>query len=54
VRSAARLDHARTGGTLLNMKFCPDLLRSAADLDKLAALVRTYFALGGHHLQFNF
>jgi trans-4-hydroxy-L-proline dehydratase len=53
IRSAARLDHARTGGTLLNLKFAPDLLKSAADLDRLAALVRTYFALGGHHIQFN-
>ncbi len=53
IRSAARIDHARTGGTLLNLKFSPDLLKSAADLDRLAALVRTYFALGGHHIQFN-
>ena len=53
IRSAARLDHARTGGTLLNLKFSPDLLKTAADLDRLAALVRTYFALGGHHVQFN-
>jgi formate C-acetyltransferase len=53
VRSAARMDHTRTGWTLLNLKFSPDLLKSAGDLDTLAALVRTYFALGGHHLQFN-
>jgi formate C-acetyltransferase len=53
VRSAAALDHARTGGTLLNQKFAPEALQGAADLDKLAAVVRTYFALGGHHIQFN-
>ncbi len=53
VRSAAAIDHARTGGTLLNQKFAPDALETAADLDKLAAIVRTYFALGGHHIQFN-
>lgn len=53
IRSAARLDHARTGGTLLNQKFAPSALRSAADIDKLASVVRTYFALGGHHIQFN-
>jgi formate C-acetyltransferase len=47
------MDQARAGGTLLNLKFSPDLLRHPADLDKLAALVRTYFALGGHHIQFN-
>jgi trans-4-hydroxy-L-proline dehydratase len=53
IRSAARIDHARTGGTLLNQKFAPDALETEADLGKLAAIVRTYFALGGHHIQFN-
>lgn len=53
MKSAARIDHARTGGTLLNQKFAPVALQSAADLGKLASIVRTYFALGGHHIQFN-
>ena len=53
IRSAARLDHARTGGTLLNLKFSPQALRSSSDIDRLASIVRTYFALGGHHVQFN-
>ncbi len=53
IRSAARLDHTRTGGTLLNQKFTPALLESAEGLARLAQLVRTYFALGGHHIQFN-
>ena len=53
LRSAARLDHARTGGTLLNQKYSPDALRDDADLRRLAALVRGYFGLGGHHIQFN-
>jgi trans-4-hydroxy-L-proline dehydratase len=53
VRSAARLDQARTGGTLLNQKFAPGAVQTADDLCKLAALVRTYFALDGHHIQFN-
>lgn len=53
VRSAAAMDQARTGGTLLNQKFAPDALQTAADLERLAAIVRTYFALGGHHIQFN-
>jgi formate C-acetyltransferase len=53
IRSAARLDHARTGGTLLNQKFSPDALRTDADLARLAGIVRAYFALGGHHIQFN-
>jgi formate C-acetyltransferase len=51
--SAAKMDHARTGGTLLNMKFTPDALAEDRDLDNLAGLIRTYFKLGGHHVQFN-
>jgi len=53
LRSAAKMDHARTGGTLLNQKFTPQLLQTDADLDKLVQLVRTYFRLDGHHIQFN-
>jgi formate C-acetyltransferase len=52
LKSAARLDHARTGGTLLNLRFAPGLLEGEG-LDRLAALVRTYFRLDGHHVQFN-
>jgi trans-4-hydroxy-L-proline dehydratase len=51
--SAAKLDHLRTGGTLLNQKLSPRLLQSEADIDKLVALVRAYFRLDGHHVQFN-
>jgi formate C-acetyltransferase len=53
LRSAAKMDHVRTGGTLLNQKFTPQLLQSEADLAKLVHLVRTYFRLDGHHIQFN-
>ena len=53
LKSAARLDHVRTGGTLLNLKFTPSLLEDDRALDRLGALVRGYFSLGGHHLQFN-
>ncbi len=52
-KSAAKMDHARTGGTLLNMKFLPQVLEGEDSLEKWAALVRTYFKLGGHHVQFN-
>ncbi|NQT89423.1 formate C-acetyltransferase/glycerol dehydratase family glycyl radical enzyme, partial [bacterium] len=52
IRSAARIDHARTGGTLLNMKLNPQLLEGDG-LDRLADLVRAYFSLDGHHIQFN-
>ncbi len=53
IRSVAKMDHVRTGGTLLNQKLTPQLLRTDADLRNLVHLIRTYFALGGHHIQFN-
>jgi trans-4-hydroxy-L-proline dehydratase len=51
--SASKMDHARTGGTLLNMKFSPSALEGEDGIAKLAGLIRTYFRLGGHHVQFN-
>ena len=53
VRSAAKMDHVRTGGTLLNMKFAPSLVEGEAGIDHLAHLVRGYFKMDGHHVQFN-
>ncbi len=53
LRSVAKMDHWRTGGTLLNQKFTPALLADAAGLRGLVTLIRTYFRLGGHHVQFN-
>ena len=53
LNSAAKMDHARTGGTLLNMKFTPQLLSDEAGLEGLVQLIRTYFKLDGHHIQFN-
>jgi pyruvate formate-lyase/glycerol dehydratase family glycyl radical enzyme len=52
-KSVAKLDHARTNGTLLNIKVSPQCLETPADLHKLAALIRGYFDQGGHHVQFN-
>jgi len=52
-KSVAKLDHARTNGTLLNVKISPQVLKSNHDLHKLAALIRGYFDQGGHHMQFN-
>jgi pyruvate formate-lyase/glycerol dehydratase family glycyl radical enzyme len=52
-RSVAKLDHARTNGTLLNMKIDPRSLETPEGLSRLAALIRGYFAEGGHHVQFN-
>ncbi|MBN1359007.1 MAG: glycyl radical protein [Sedimentisphaerales bacterium] len=53
LKSAAKMDHCRTGGTLLNMKFNPQVLADDEGLDKLVKLVRSYFRLDGHHIQFN-
>jgi formate C-acetyltransferase len=53
IKSAAKIDHARTGGTLLNQKFTPQLLADEEGLDKLFHLIRAYFKLDGHHIQFN-
>ncbi len=53
IKSVGKMDHIRTGGTLLNQKFTPQLLSSDDDLRKLAHLVRSYFCLDGHHIQFN-
>jgi formate C-acetyltransferase len=53
LKSAAKMDHVKTGGTLLNMKFSPSLLEGETGIGNLHSLVRTYFKLDGHHLQFN-
>jgi formate C-acetyltransferase len=53
LKSVAKMDHVRTGGTLLNQKFTPQLLQDEVGLDKLVQLIRTFFRLDGHHIQFN-
>jgi formate C-acetyltransferase len=53
LKSAAKMDHVRTGGTLLNQKFTPSLLENEKGVGNLMHLVRSYFTLGGHHVQFN-
>jgi pyruvate formate-lyase/glycerol dehydratase family glycyl radical enzyme len=53
IQSASKMDHLRTGGTLLNMKLTPPLLSGDDGIRKVAALVRGYFKQDGHHIQFN-
>ncbi|HTX72286.1 MAG TPA: trans-4-hydroxy-L-proline dehydratase [Rectinemataceae bacterium] len=53
IRSLAKLDIARTGGSLLNQRFQPATLAGDEGLRRMASLVRSYFRLGGHHIQFN-
>lgn len=53
IKSLAKMDQTKSGGTLLNQRFLPSVLASEQDLDKLVSLIRSYFTLGGHHIQFN-
>ena len=53
VRSLGKLDQVKSGGTLLNLRFVPSLLKREKDVEKLGHLIRSYFTLGGHHIQFN-
>ena len=53
LKSAGRLDHLRTGGTLLNQKFSPSFFGSDENIERLGSLVRAYFHMNGHHIQFN-
>jgi trans-4-hydroxy-L-proline dehydratase len=53
IKSVGKMDHIRTGGTLLNQKFTPQLLADDQGLINLKDLVRSYFKLDGHHIQFN-
>ncbi|MDX2441711.1 MAG: glycyl radical protein [Desulfobacterales bacterium] len=53
LKSAAKIDHLKTGGTLLNLKFLPDLLNDDKGMTALVHLIRSYFKMDGHHVQFN-
>ncbi len=53
IKSLGKLDQTKSGGTLLNVRFVPNLLKREEDMCKLGHLIRTYFKFGGHHIQFN-
>lgn len=53
IKSLGKLDQTKSGGTLLNVRFVPSLLKREEDMKKLGSLIRTYFKFGGHHIQFN-
>jgi len=53
LRSAARMDHLSTGGTLLNQKFTADVLAGDVGLSNMVSLIDAYFDMDGHHIQFN-
>lgn len=53
IKSCSKMSHNKTGGTLLNQKFTPASINGEKGIQNVAALVRSYFRLGGHHIQFN-
>ncbi|NLM50016.1 MAG: glycyl radical protein [Clostridiaceae bacterium] len=53
IKSCAKMDHLKTGGTLLNQKFTPSLLAGEEGLLNLANFIKAYFQMDGHHIQFN-
>jgi len=53
IKSASKIDHLRTGGTLLNQKFTPQLMETENGIEKVTKLIRAYFRMDGHHIQFN-
>ena len=53
IKSCAKMDHLSTAGTLLNQKFTPDVVAGDEGLNNMSTLIRSYFAMDGHHIQFN-
>jgi formate C-acetyltransferase len=53
VKSLGKMDQLKSGGTLLNQRFLPGVLADERGIDNLAHLIRAYFKLNGHHIQFN-
>ncbi len=53
IKSCSKMDHLATAGTLLNQKFTPDVVAGEEGLENMASLIRSYFAMDGHHIQFN-
>ena len=53
LNSALKIDHLKTGGTLLNQKFTPEFFKDDRSIQKVTQLVRSYFRMDGHHIQFN-
>jgi formate C-acetyltransferase len=53
INSVSKIDHLKTGGTLLNQKYSPYFFTDEVGISKLAHLIRSYFSMDGHHIQFN-
>ena len=53
VKSLGKMDQMKSGGTLLNQRFLPSVLADETGISNLVHLIRAYFKLNGHHIQFN-
>ncbi|MBS3769982.1 MAG: glycyl radical protein [Bacteroidales bacterium] len=53
IKTTAKMDHIKTGGTLLNQKFSPSFFQDEEGINKFTSLIRSYFRMDGHHIQFN-
>ena len=54
LRSSAKMDHSKfIGGIVTNVKFTPDMFRTADDREKVIDLLETYLRMGGFELQVN-
>jgi len=54
LRSVARIDsQVGSNGTLLNMKFLPNLFSTDRDIRKFSSFLHTFVKLGINHAQFN-
>ena len=51
--SVGKIDWDQAGGALLNQKLSPDLLAGEEEIEKMARMIRAFFIMGGHHVQFN-
>lgn len=54
IKSIAKVDHTKIGyGDAFNMKFPLNMLNTQKGMESLENLIKTYFDLGGFHVQFN-
>jgi formate C-acetyltransferase len=53
IKSLGKMDQSKSGGTLLNQRFLPSVLKDEHGIEHLVHLIRSYFKLNGHHIQFN-
>lgn len=53
IKSLGKMDQIKSGGTLLNQRFLPSVLAGEEGIDGMVSLIRSYFKMNGHHIQFN-